>query len=99
MYGYVCYLSTRFSVLPATLYPEKGAIFTKPTSLKEMRNVLNKSKSNFAIFWTPVKKISTTEYNDEGVIRTYNDTTAYLGLKFDAIGWDDDLVYTSYGMV
>ena len=64
-----------------------------------MKNVLNESKSNFAIFWTPVKKISTTEYNDEGVIRTFNGTYTYLGLNFDAIGWDGDLLYTGYGMV
>ena len=64
-----------------------------------MRDVLNKSKSNFAMFWTPVKKISSTKYIDEGTVRYFNDTSPNLGLMFGANRWDDDRTSTAYDLV
>ena len=80
-------------------YPEKGAVFAKPNSLTEMRNLLNKSKSNFAVFWTPVEKISSTECIDEGTIRTFDDTSLNLELNVEANRWADAYSSTGYGMV
>ena len=64
-----------------------------------MKEVLNKSKSNFAMFWTPVKKISSTKYIDEGAVRYFNDTSPNLGLKFGSNKWDEDRTSTAYEWV
>ena len=51
------------------------------------------------MFWTPVKKISSTKYIDEGTVRYFNDTSPNLGLMFGANRWDDDRTSTAYDLV
>ena len=51
------------------------------------------------MFWTPVKKISSTEYIDEGTVRYFNDTSPNLGLMFGLNRWDEDRTATAYELV
>ena len=76
-----------------------NATLTKPNSLSDMRKAFDDSNEDKILIWTPVAKINSTSYFDEGEVRHFTDSTSYFGLKL-ASGfsqWSDNRNLTAYG--
>ena len=86
------------------LCQKKNAKFVKPDSQIEMKKIYDLKNETFARFWTPVKRMSSSTFDDEGVIKNMNDSSTYFGLvlilndgdALDAKRWDSHLSSTAY---
>ena len=83
---------------------KKNAKFVKPDSKIEMQKIYDRKNETFARFWTPIKRMSSTTFDDDGVIKDMNDSSTYFNLNLilndgdalDAKRWDRNLSSTAY---
>ena len=83
---------------------KKNAKFVKPNSQIAMQKIYDLKNETFARFWTPIKRMSSTTFDDEGDIKDMNDSSTYFDLNLilndgdalDAKRWDINLSSTAY---
>lgn len=83
---------------------KKNAEFVKPNSLKEMQRIFDNKNETFARFWSPIKRISSTEFQ-HGI--SMYDSNSYFELDlnlndgdaFDPQRWDMQQSSTAYSVL